>query len=179
MAMTTEQKREQVKILSSILEENKTIYLADLGGMNAEDTSALRRMCFESGVQVQIVKNTLLRKAMEAVENKDFEALYGELKGNTSLMVCETANLPAKTIKEFLKKNKASEKPLFKGAWVDESTYVGIEQLDVLANLKSREELIGDIIGLLQSPAKNVISALQSGGNTLSGLVKTLSERAE
>lgn len=178
MAMTTEQKREQVKILSSILEENKTIYLADLGGMNAEDTSALRRMCFDSGVQVQIVKNTLLRKAMEAVD-KDFEALYGELKGNTSLMVCETANLPAKTIKEFLKKNKQSDKPLFKGAWVDESTYVGVEQLDVLANLKSREELIGDIIGLLQSPAKNVISALQSGGNTLSGLVKTLSERAE
>lgn len=178
MAMTTEQKREQVKILSSILEENKTIYLADLGGMNAEDTSALRRMCFESGVQVQIVKNTLLRKAMEAVD-KDFEALYGELKGNTSLMVCETANLPAKTIKEFLKKNKQSDKPLFKGAWVDESTYVGVDQLDVLASLKSKEELIGDIIGLLQSPAKNVISALQSGGNTLSGLVKTLSERAE
>lgn len=178
MAMTTEQKREQVKILSSILEENKTIYLADLGGMNAEDTSALRRMCFDSGVQVQIVKNTLLRKAMEAVD-KDFEALYGELKGNTSLMVCETANLPAKTIKEFLKKNKQSDKPLFKGAWVDESTYVGVDQLDVLASLKSKEELIGDIIGLLQSPAKNVISALQSGGNTLSGLVKTLSERAE
>ncbi|MGB0427857.1 MAG: 50S ribosomal protein L10 [Flavobacteriales bacterium] len=175
--MTKEQKREQVDILAEVLEANKTIYLADIEGMNAEDTSALRRTCFENGIQIQVVKNTLLRKAMEAVD-KDMEDLYGLLKGNTSMMVCETANVPAKTIKDFAKKNTA-DKPVFKGAWIDESTYVGADQLETLVNLKSKEELIGEVIGLLQSPAKNVISALQSGGNTLSGLVKTLSERAE
>ena len=123
---------------------------------------------------MQVVKNTLLKKAMERVEGKNYEELFGTLKGNTSIMFTDVANAPAKLIKEFRKKN---DKPLLKGAFVEESIYIGEENLDTLANLKSKEELIGDIIMLLQSPAKNVISGLQSGGNTLSGLVKTLSER--
>jgi large subunit ribosomal protein L10 len=128
-------------------------------------------------VQLQVVKNTLLKKAMETCD-KDYNELYDVLKGNTSMMLSETANAPAKAITEFLKKNKGAEKPLFKGALVDESVYAA-DQLSVLENLKSKEELIGDIITLLQSPAKNVISGLQSGGNTLAGLMKTLEERAQ
>jgi large subunit ribosomal protein L10 len=177
MAMTKDQKHEQVAALKEVLEANKIIYLADIGEMNAEEASLLRRACFEKGINIQVVKNKLLQKAMDASE-KDFEELYGTLKGNTSLMVCETANMPAKMIKDFTKKNN-TEKPLFKGAWVEESVYIGAEQLSALASLKSKEELIGDIVMLLQSPAKNVISALSSGGNTLAGLVKTLQERAE
>lgn len=174
--MTKEEKIQVVGALTQQLEENKNIYLADLEGMNAESTSALRRLCFSKGVKISVVKNTLLKKAMES-SSKEFDEMYGTLKGSTSMMLSETANAPAKAIKEFLKKNKKSEKPVFKAAYVEESVYVGLDQLDTLESLKSKEELIGDIIGLLQSPAKNVVSALQSGGNTLSGLVKTLSER--
>ena len=177
MAMTREQKHQQVEALTALIAENKNIYLADLEGMDAEKTSALRRLCFSSGVTLQVVKNTLLQKAMEA-SDKEMEELYGSLKGNTSLMICETANLPAKVIKDFTKKNK-SEKPALKGAFIDESAYVGADQLDALVSLKSKEELIGEIITLLQSPAQNVVSALQSGGSTLAGIVKTLQEKGE
>lgn len=172
--MTKEQKIQAVEVLTQQLDENKNIYLADIAGLDAEKTSALRRMCFNKGVEITVVKNTLLKKAMEN-STKEFDALYDTLIGNTSMLMSETANAPAKVIKEFLKKK--NEKPLFKAAYVEESVYVGVQELDALENLKSKDELIGDIIGLLQSPAKNVISALQSGGNTLSGLVKTLSER--
>ncbi len=171
--MTREDKSQVIQDLTAKLADANTIYLADISGLDALTTSNLRRACFKANVQLSVVKNTLLEKAMEA-SDKDFEDLPTTLKGNTSLMISEAANAPAKVIKEFRKK---SEKPLLKGAYVEESVYVGDNQLDALVNIKSREELIGDIIGLLQSPAKNVVSALQSGGNKLSGILKTLSEK--
>ncbi len=171
--MTREEKSQVIQDLTAQLADTNTIYLADISGLDAVTTSNLRRACFKANVQLAVVKNTMLAKAMEA-SDKEFGELQDVLKGNTSLMIAEAANAPAKLIKEFRKK---SDKPLLKGAFVEEAVYVGDDQLDTLVNIKSREELIGDIIGLLQSPAKNVISALQSGGQTLSGIVKTLSEK--
>lgn len=171
--MTREEKSKVIENLTAQLSDNPIIYLADISGLNAQSTSNLRRACFKAGVRLSVVKNTLLAKAME-VSDKDFGELSGTLKGNTSLMFSETGNAPAKIIKEFRKK---SEKPLLKGAYIEESIYVGDHMLDNLVDIKSKEELLGEIIGLLQSPAKNVISALKSGGNTIAGLVKTLSER--
>ena len=173
--MTREEKSQVIETLTAQLAENQTIYLADISGLDAGATSNLRRACFKAGVKLNVVKNTLLAKAMEA-SDKDFGELTGVLKGNTSLMVSEASNAPAKVIKEFRKK---SEKPLLKGAFIEEAIYVGDDQLDALVDIKSREELIGDIIGLLQYPAKNVISALKSSGGTIAGIVKTLSERPE
>jgi large subunit ribosomal protein L10 len=173
--MNREEKSQVIETLTAQLAENSTIYLADISGLDAGATSNLRRACFKAGVKLNVVKNTLLAKAMEA-SDKDFGELTGVLKGNTSLMVSEASNAPAKVIKEFRKK---SDKPLLKGAFIEEAVYVGDEQLDALVDIKSREELIGDIIGLLQSPAKNVISALKSSGGTIAGIVKTLSERSE
>ncbi|MCT4623809.1 MAG: 50S ribosomal protein L10 [Schleiferiaceae bacterium] len=171
--MTKEQKNREIEEITSLLESTNTVYIADIAGLNAADTSSLRRLCHQRDVSLSVVKNTLLRKAMERSE-KDFEELYDVLKGNTSVMVAEAGNAPAKLIKEFRKK---SEKPILKGAYIDESVYVGDDQVDMLSSIKSKEELIGDVITLLQSPAKNVISALQSGGSTIAGLVKTLEER--
>tara|TARA_R110002020_G_scaffold312189_1_gene527718 strand:+ start:43 stop:564 length:522 start_codon:yes stop_codon:yes gene_type:complete len=171
--MTREEKSQVIKDLTAQLADSTNIYLTDISGLNADATSKLRRACFKAGIQLAVVKNTLLAKAMESSE-KDFGELPEILKGNTSLMLSETGNAPAKVIKDFRKK---SEKPLLKGAFIEEAIYVGDDQLDALVNIKSREELIGDIVGLLQSPAKNVISALKSGGSTIAGLVKTLSER--
>jgi len=171
--MTREEKSQVIETLTAQLSENANIYLADISGLNAGNTTNLRRACFKAGVQLAVVKNTLLKKAMES-SDKDFGELKDILKGNTSLMFSETGNAPAKVIKEFRKK---SDKPLLKGAYIQESIYVGDNQLDSLVELKSKDELVGEIIGLLQSPAKNVISALKSGGNTIAGLVKTLSER--
>jgi large subunit ribosomal protein L10 len=133
----------------------------------------LRRACYKADVQLSVVKNTLLSKAMEA-SDRDFGDLPTVLKGNTSVMYSETGNAPAKVIKNFRKK---AEKPLLKGAFIEETVYIGDDQLDMLVDIKSKEELIGEIVGLLQSPAKNVISALKSGGGTIAGLIKTLSER--
>jgi large subunit ribosomal protein L10 len=141
--------------------------------LNAETTSKLRRACFDRDIKLVVVKNTLLKKAFEKFEGK-YEGLYGALKESTSIMITEVNNVPAKLIKEFRKK---SPKPLLKAAYVEESIYVGDDQLDALSNIKSKEELVGDIILLLQSPARNVISGLQSGGNKLAGIVKTLSEK--
>ena len=171
--MTREEKSQVIEQLTAQLTENATIYLADISGLDAGSTSNLRRACFKAGVRLSVVKNTLLAKAMES-SDKDFGELSEVLKGNTSLMFAETSNAPAKVIKEFRKK---SDKPLLKGAFVEESIYLGDDQLDALVDVKSKEELIGEIIGLLQSPAKNVISALKSGGGTIAGIVKTLSER--
>jgi large subunit ribosomal protein L10 len=171
--MTREEKSQVIENLTAQLSDNTTIYLADISGLNAGDTSNLRRACFKAGIKLSVVKNTLLSKAMES-SDKDFGQLSTVLKGNTSLMFSETGNAPAKVIKEFRKK---SERPLLKGAYIEEAVYVGDEQLDALVNIKSKEEVIGDIIALLQSPAKNVISALKSGGGTIAGIVKTLSER--
>lgn len=171
--MTKEEKNREIERIASLIESTNTIYLADINGLNAQDTSALRRLCFQRNVNLSVVKNTLLKKAMERSE-RNFEELYDVLKGNTSVMIAEAGNIPAKLIKEFRKK---TDKPILKGAFIDESIYIGDDQLEVLSSIKSKEELIGDVIALLQSPAKNVISALQSGGNKIAGLVKTLEER--
>ena len=172
--MTREEKSQVIEDLTGKLTENNVIYLADISGLNASDTSNLRRACFKAGVKLAVVKNTLLAKAMES-SDKDFGELPTVLKGNTSMMFSEASNAPAKVIKEFRKGKQ--EKPILKGAYIEESIYVGDDQLDSLVNIKSKEELIGEIIGLLQSPAKNVISALQSGGGKLHGILQTLSER--
>jgi large subunit ribosomal protein L10 len=171
--MTREEKSQVIEELTAQLADNSNIYLADISGLNASSTSDLRRACFKANITLSVVKNTLLEKAMEASE-KDFGDLSSVLKGNTSVMYSETGNAPAKVIKAFRKK---SDKPLLKGAFIEEAVYLGDDQLDALVEIKSREELIGDIITLLQSPAKNVVSALQSGGGKLSGILKTLSEK--
>ena len=171
--MTREEKSQVIEELTAQLADNTNIYLTDISGLDAATTSNLRRACFKSNVKLAVVKNTLLAKAMEA-SDKDFGELPETLKGNTSVMYAETGNAPAKVIKEFRKK---SEKPLLKGAFIEEAIYVGDELLDTLVDIKSKEELLGEIITLLQSPAKNVISALKSGGGTIAGIVKTLSER--
>ena len=171
--MTREEKSQVIEDLTAQLADTNTIYLADISGLDAGSTSNLRRACFKANVKLSVVKNTLLAKAMEATE-KDFGELPTVLKGNTSIMLSETGNAPAKVIKEFRKK---SEKPLLKGAFVEEAIYVGDDYLETLVNIKSKEEVIGDIIGLLQSPAKNVVSALKSGGGKLAGILKTLSEK--
>ncbi|KAA2216043.1 MULTISPECIES: 50S ribosomal protein L10 [Maribacter] len=171
--MTREEKATVIQDLTTQLGENSIIYLADISGMDAGTTSDLRRACFKANIKLAVVKNTLLAKAMEASE-KEFGELPEVLKGNTSLMFSEVGNAPAKLIKNFRKK---SNKPLLKGAFVEEAIYVGDETLDALVNIKSKEEMIGEIIGLLQSPAKNVISGLKSGGGKLAGILKTLSEK--
>ncbi|WP_430909371.1 50S ribosomal protein L10 [Maribacter sp. 2-571] len=171
--MTREEKATVIQDLTAQLADNATIYLADISGLDAGTTSDLRRACFKADIKLSVVKNTLLAKAMEASE-KEFGELPEVLKGNTSLMFSEVGNGPAKLIKAFRKK---SDKPLLKGAFVEEAVYIGDENLDTLVSIKSKEEMIGEIIGLLQSPAKNVISGLKSGGGKLAGILKTLSER--
>jgi large subunit ribosomal protein L10 len=171
--MTREEKSQVIKELTTQLAESSNFYLTDISGLNAGTTSDLRRACFKANVRLSVVKNTLLEKAMEA-SDKDFGDLPTTLKGNTSVMYSETGNAPAKVIKAFRKK---SEKPLLKGAFIEETVYIGDDQLDMLVDIKSKEELIGEIIGLLQSPTKNLISALQSSGGKLSGILKTLSQK--
>ncbi|RZK37898.1 MAG: 50S ribosomal protein L10 [Pedobacter sp.] len=171
--MTKEEKSRVIEDLTAQLAGTNVIYVTDISGLNAENTSNLRRACFKAGIQLSVVKNTLLEKAMGESDNN-----YGELptilKGSTSIMIAENGNAPAKIIKEFRKK---SDKPVLKGAYIHEAVFIGDNQLDALVSLKSKEEVVGEIIGLLQSPAKNVISALKSGGGIIAGLVKTLSER--
>jgi large subunit ribosomal protein L10 len=171
--MTREEKSVVIEELTAQLADKTNLYLTDISGFNAVDTSNLRRACFKANVRLAVVKNTLLEKAMEA-SDKEFGDLPATLKGNTSVMYSETGNGPAKVIKAFRKK---SEKPLLKGAFIEESIYIGDDQLDALVDIKSREELIGEVIGLLQSPAKNIISALKSSGGVLAGILKTLSEK--
>ncbi|TVZ25458.1 LSU ribosomal protein L10P [Gillisia sp. Hel_I_86] len=171
--MTREEKSLVIEDLTAQLSNNSIIYLADISGLNALSTSNLRRACYKANVQLAVVKNTLLAKAMEA-SDKEFGELPSVLKGNTSIMLSDTGNAPAKVIKEFRKK---SQTPLLKGAFIEEAIYVGDDYLETLVNIKSKEEVIGDIIGLLQSPAKNVISALKSSGGKLAGILKTLSEK--
>jgi large subunit ribosomal protein L10 len=173
--MTREEKSIVIKDLTTKLADSSNVYLADISGLNAAVTSDLRRACFKADVKLMVVKNTLLAKAMDSTD-KEFGELVDILKGSTSIMLSETGNAPAKVIKNFRKKN---EKPILKGAYVAESIYVGDENLDALVDIKSKEEVIGDIIGLLQSPAKNVVSALKSSGGKLSGILKTLSQKEE
>ena len=172
--MNKQEKNQMIEVLDGMLNDNNNFYLADISGLTAEENSALRRLCFKRDVSLQVVKNTLLKKAFEK-NDADFSELYDVLVGNTSIMQAEAGNSPAKIIKEFRKKN---DKPILKAAHIEESLYIGDENLSALADLKSKDELITDIITLLQSPAKNVISSLQSGGNKLSGIVKALEERA-
>lgn len=171
--MTREEKSVVIEDLTARLADTTVIYIADISGLDAETTSNLRRACFKADVKLEVVKNTLLEKAMESSDN-DYGDLPTTLKGNTSIMIAENGNAPAKVIKEFRKK---SDKPLLKGAYIDEAVFIGDNQLESLVSLKSKEEVIGEIVTLLQSPAKNVISALKSGSSTIAGLVKTLSER--
>lgn len=172
--MTKAEKTQYIDDLASQLQEAGVFYLADTSGLTVETVNNLRRKCFSNNIQLRVVKNTLLAKAMEKVSDKDFGELTGVLSGPTSIMFAETGNAPAKLIKDFRKKN---DKPVLKGAFIEEAVYIGDDQVDFLVSIKSKEELIGDIIALLQSPAKNVISGLQSGGSTIAGIVKTLQER--
>ena len=173
--MKREEKDTIIDTLVQQIQNKKHFYLADISELNAQATSKLRRKCFDNKIELVVVKNTLLKKALEKMEG-NYEELYSVLTNSTSLMLSESGNAPAKLIKEFRKK---SPKPILKAAYVEECVYIGDQLLDSLVSIKSRDELIGDIIGMLQSPAKNVISALQSGKNTLAGVVKTLSERPE
>jgi large subunit ribosomal protein L10 len=171
--MRREEKEAIIDNLAQRLDETKHFYLTDISSLNAEQTSDLRRKCFEKEISLLVVKNTLLQKAMEKCEG-DYNELYDVLKDSTSIMFCETGNIPAKLIKEF---RKTMEKPLLKAAFVEESIYIGDDQLDILSNIKSKEELLGDLLALLQSPAKNLVSALASSGSKLAGALKTLSEK--
>lgn len=171
--MTREEKAAVIEDLTGQLAENSTIYLADISGLDAVATSDLRRACFRANIKLSVVKNTLLAKAMEA-SDKDFGDLPEVLQGNTSLMFSEIGNAPAKLIQNFRRK---SDKPLLKGAYIESGVYIGDDKLLALVNIKSKEEVIADIIALLQSPAKNVISGLKSGGGKLAGILKTLSEK--
>jgi large subunit ribosomal protein L10 len=173
--MKKEDKSAIIKQLESTINEYAHFYLTDIGGLNAAETSELRRVCYKQDIKLLVVKNTLLQKALES-SSVDFSEIYGSLTGATSLLLSNSNNAPAKLIKDFSKASK-SKKPVLKAAYVEESFYIGENQLDVLVSIKSKNELLGEIIGLLQSPAKNVVSALQSGGNTIHGVLKTLAER--
>ena len=171
--MKKEEKIKVVEDLKNDLVECKTLYLTDIAGLDGIQTSKLRRECFNSNVKLSVVKNTFLHRAMEE-SGVDFGELKEHLKGNTSIMFSDYGNAPAKVIKKF---RKDGDKPILKGAFINEAIYIGDEQIDFLSTLKSKEEIIGEIISLLQSPAKNVISALKSGGGKIAGLVKTLKEK--
>lgn len=174
--MKKEVKNSIVLELGQKLKEYPHFYLVDVTGLNAEATSALRRKCFKSEVKMVVVKNKLLHKAFEESEI-NYEPLYVALKGTTAVMFCNTANVPAKLLKDYAKDKK--EIPALKAAYAEESVFVGADKLDELCAIKSKNEVIADIVALLQSPAKNVISALQSGANTIHGVLKTLGERPE
>ncbi len=173
--MTRAEKQAVIESLKREFTEYEYFYVTDSSTLNVAAVNELRGLCYEKGVTMKVAKNTLVRKALEGLENSSYEAIYDSLKGPTALMFSTTANIPAKIIKEFRKKH---EKPVLKAAYIQSDLYVGDDVIDELASLKSKEELIGDIIALLQSPAKNVVSALKSGGSTIAGLIKALEERA-
>lgn len=173
--MTREDKAIAIEQLKAKLEDSPFFYVADTSAMTVKEISALRRLCFEKGIELKVVKNTLAQKAMESFGDRNYEELYGALKGTSAILFTHTANLPARVIKDF---RKDGAKPQVKAAYIDSAIFLGDEQLEALTKLKSKEELLGEIVGLLQSPAKNVISALKSGGSTIAGLVKALEERA-
>lgn len=173
--MKKEDKSAIISQLESTINEYAHFYLADIAGLNAAQTSELRRVCYKQDVKLVVVKNTLLKKALDNSEI-DFSELYSSLKGETSLMLSNTGNVPAKLIKDFSKASK-NKKPVLKAAYVEQSFYIGEDQLEALIHVKSKNDLIAEVIALLQSPAKNVVSALQSGGNTIHGVLKTLAER--
>lgn len=173
--MRKEGKTQIIESIAAQLQETPNFYITDISGLNAEKTTKLRRDCFEKGIKLVVVKNTLFHKALLGIENDEIKLVYPALEGPTAIMYTETPNAPAKLIKKYA--DDGFEKPVLKAAYVQECAFVGAEKLGELCNIKSREELIGDIVGLLQSPARNVISALQSAGGKIAGIVKTLSER--
>lgn len=170
---TKEEKSQIVETITERLNSNQHFYLTDISGLNAEDTSKLRRKCFEQDIQLMVVKNTLLKRALEQTDG-EYGNILDILKTSTSIMFSNTGNAPAKLIKELRKK---AEKPVLKGAFVEESIYIGDDQLDTLTNIKSKNELLGDLVGLLQSPMKNVVSQLQSSGNKIHGVLEAIKEK--
>lgn len=170
--MRKEEKQEIVQALTEQIREYGNFYITDTANLTVAKINGIRRKFFENGISIQVAKNSLIRKAIEAA-GVDAPELLDVLKGSSTILFSEVANAPAKLIKEL---RKGGDKPVIKGAYIDTAVFVG-DQVDALAALKSKEELIGEVIGLLQSPAKNVISGLQSGGNKLAGIVKTLQER--
>jgi large subunit ribosomal protein L10 len=173
--MTKAEKGAMIESLTEKIKNNDFFYVVDSSTLTVESVNKLRSLCYEKEVEMQVVKNTLAIKALEAQETPEqYQGIIESLKGPTTIFFCDTANVPAKVIKEF---RGDKERPMLKAAYIDASVYSGDDQLAVLAALKSREELIGDIIGLLQSPVKNVLGSLQSGGSTLSGLLKALEAR--
>ena len=172
--MRKEDKGAIISQLAEVVKQYGHFYLVDTTAMDAAATSELRRKCFKADIKMVVVKNTLLEKALMTIEDVDYSPLFGSLKGTTAVMFSEVANAPAKLLKEY-----KDGVPGLKAAYAEEGIYVGADQLEALANIKSKNEVIADIVALLQSPAKNVISALQSGGNTIHGVLKTLGERAE
>ena len=175
--MTRAEKTATIEALKDKLSGIDFFYLADSSTLTVEQVNKFRRLCFEKGIEMKVVKNTLIQKALEsAPEEKNYAGLFEALKGPTAILISDKANAPAKLIKEFRKDN---EKPTLKAAYIDTDVFLGDEKLEELANLKSKEDLVAEVIALLQSPAKNVISALQSGGQTLTGLLKALEERGE
>ncbi len=175
--MRKELKAQIIESISAQIKETPNFYITDISGLNAEDTTKLRRACFEANIKLTVVKNTLFHHVLNEINDPEMNQLVATLEGNTAIMYTEVANAPAKLIKKFQK--DGFEKPALKGAYVQECAFVGADKLDELAAIKSKEELIGDVIGLLQSPARNVISALESAGGKLAGIVKTLSEKEE
>ena len=173
--MTREEKSKAITEITDVLSNNGIIYLTDISGLNSIETSNLRRLCFKSGVKLAVMKNTFLEQAMTA-SDKDFGDLLETLKGNTSVMLSDVGNAPAKVIKDFRRK---SDRPILKGAIIENDIYLGDEQLELLSSIKSKEEIIGEIVLLLQSPARNIISALKSSSSKLSGIIQTLSNREE
>jgi large subunit ribosomal protein L10 len=171
--MTREEKNQIIDSLVGDLTKYGNFYITDISALTVEKTNQLRRACFNKNIKLSVAKNTLIRKALDKMEG-DYSEIHTALKGTSAIMYCETGNVPAKVIKEF---RKTSDKPLLKGAWIDSAVFLGDNQLEALASLKSKNELIADIIALLQSPAKNVISGLQGGGQKLSGILKTLEAR--
>jgi large subunit ribosomal protein L10 len=171
--MNKEEKHDLVLALTVQMKEFGNFYITDTSDLTVAKVNNIRRKCFESDITMQVAKNSLIKKAMEAAGG-DFSPIYDVLKGSSSILFSKSATAPAKLIKQL---RKAGDKPVLKAAYIDSAIFIGDNQLDTLINLKSKEQLIGEIIGLLQSPAKNVISALQSGGNKLAGIVKTLQER--
>jgi len=171
--MNKEEKHELVLALTEQIKEYGNFYITDTSNLTVEKVNNIRRKCFESDITMQVAKNSLIKKAMEAAGG-DFAPMYDVLKGSSSILFSKSATAPAKLIKQL---RKSGDKPILKAAYIDSSIFIGDNQIDTLIALKSKEQLIGEIVGLLQSPAKNVISALQSGGNILAGVVKTLQER--
>ncbi len=171
--MTKEEKGLLIQDIKEMLQGSSVLYVADIEGLNASASSDFRRQAFKNNVKVKVVKNTLLQKAMESIEDRDFSEMYDTLKGNTVIMLSDVGNAPAKMVKDIRKK---ADKPVIKSAWIEETVYIG-DKVDELASIKSKEELLGEVIGLLQSPIKNVLSQLQSGQNTITGLLKSIENK--